>query len=105
MAVGTPLTARAITGAPAFGDETLLFDGPIASGGTTLETVIVLVRDGRYVHIWLTVGLAVDPSPDVIAVGERVFTRPAPVEAPPASRRRRGCWLGCRTRTICRPDS
>ena len=81
----TTMTARESANVPGFGDETLVFGGPIASGAATLETVVVLVRDGHYLHVWLGAGLAADPLPDLVAVGERVFARPAPVDVTPAT--------------------
>ena len=92
--------------APAFGDEAHAFAGPVPSGETTLETVILIVRADRYLYLWIASGLASDPFPDLIAVAERVFARPAPCRRPRrATARRRGCWAACRRSTTCRPGS
>ena len=55
------------------GDETLLFEGPVPGSGVVLDTAILLVRDGRYVHLWIGAALDADPVPDLLAVADRVL--------------------------------
>ena len=86
--------------APAFGDEAHAFAGPVPSGETTLETVILIVRADRYLYLWIASGLASDPFPDLIAVAERVFARPAPADASPAPGDGTAPWLLGRLPTL-----
>ena len=69
------------TSVETFADATVAYtDSTVADGGTpsaddldNTAIVVLVIRDGRFGHVWLAGALGTDPLPELLAVADKVF--------------------------------
>ena len=70
--------------APAIRDETRAFGGQIQdSDGTEFDDAVLVIREGRFVHVWAGAGLVADPLPELVEIAGRVWAGSDPPDNAP----------------------
>jgi hypothetical protein len=82
---GTSLGTFLPTSTTAYRDSTFAFTGKVEIEGFTFDHAILIIRDGRFVHLWVASGRAANPLLDLTAVAHRLFEDTPSVDATPRS--------------------
>ena len=64
------------TSDPSFRESTLAYTGKLEQGDYAFDVALLVVRDGRFVHASVGVGLAADPLSDLLKIADQAFADP-----------------------------